>query len=226
MLSHLHGNAVPPRRHDLISLEPASWASIFADNPHLRSEPLLSEWSRQAWPLITRRPEPGDAAGVAVGLPLPPYAGKKRLSFVIQEHQIRSIDRPPALNSVDHRTPREWLPTLHALDSLASRHGIDARVFGSLGWSVITGLNYLTITSDLDFLFYFHRDANVFALVDELARIQSAAPMRLDGELIRDDGAAVNWRELLGATGEILVKSISGTALCHPTAFVDGGARP
>ena len=29
----------------------------------------------------------------------------------------------------------------------------------------------------------------------------------LDGELMRDDGAAVNWREFHAGAGEVLVKS-------------------
>ena len=37
--------------------------------------------------------------------------------------------------------------------------------------------------------------------------------MRLDGELIRRDGAAINWRELRTGTGEILVKTLGGVAL-------------
>ncbi|KQV83888.1 hypothetical protein ASC90_19525 [Rhizobium sp. Root1220] len=197
---------------------------MFADHPRLQSEPFVLEWSRRGWPLISRRPEPGERIGISVGLPLPPNAGKKRLSLVVQEHQIQSVDRPPTLNSVDHRAPSGWLPTLRTLDSLASRHGIEARVFGSLGWSVITGLNYLTATSDLDFLFYFHRDTNLVSLVEDLARIESAAPMRLDGELIRSDGAGVNWREFDGATGDVLVKSISGATMSAPAVFRDGGA--
>ena len=47
----------------------------------------------------------------------------------------------------------------------------------------------------------------------DLAAIEAAAPMRLDGELVRDDGAAVNWREFHAGAREILVKTIDGVAL-------------
>ncbi|MBE1507991.1 malonate decarboxylase holo-[acyl-carrier-protein] synthase [Rhizobium viscosum] len=222
MRSHSRRNIVPPRRHDLVSLDPQSWTSIIEDNPCLCSEPLIAEWRRHGWPVVARRPEPGGPAGISVGLPLPPSAGKKRLSLVIQEHQILSVDRPPVLEAVHPKSPSDWIPTLREIGELASRHAIDVRVFGSLGWSAITGLDYLTSSSDLDFLFYLYRNTNAVSLANDLAGIQSMAPMRLDGEFIRYDGAGVHWREFLGATGDILVKSISGTMMCHPTAFLNG----
>jgi len=37
--------------------------------------------------------------------------------------------------------------------------------------------------------------------------------MRLDGELVRDDGAGVNWRELHSGARELLVKTTDGVAL-------------
>jgi phosphoribosyl-dephospho-CoA transferase len=225
MHSPLRSNVVPPERHDLIFLDPGSWVAIFNDYPDLRSQPLTSDWSRRGLPLVARRPSPGEPAGIPVGLPLPPLAGKKRLSFVVQEHQIRSVDRPPALRSVGNRAPRAWLPTLFALEALASRRGISARVLGSLGWSVITQMDYLTAGSDLDFLLYLGPETNPGSLLHELAHIQCSAPMRLDGELIRNDGDAVNWRELFGATSDVLVKSIAGTRLCDPRIFFDGGTR-
>ena len=44
--------------------------------------------------------------------------------------------------------------------------------------------------------------------------------MRLDGELIRDDGAAVNWRELHTGAREILVKTLGGVALLDASHFL------
>ena len=43
--------------------------------------------------------------------------------------------------------------------------------------------------------------------------------MRLDGELVRDDGAAVNWRELQAGAREILVKTVGGVALIERQHF-------
>ena len=46
--------------------------------------------------------------------------------------------------------------------------------------------------------------------------------MRLDGELIRDDGAAVNWREFHAGAREILVKTIGGVAMLSASQFFPG----
>lgn len=220
---HAHSNVTPLWRHDLVTLHPASWISITNEHASLRSEPLVSEWRRRGWPLISRRSEPGERAGIPVGLPLPPSAGKRRLSFVVQDYQVIAVDRPPTLNAADRHVPDGWLPTLWALRVLATRHDVKARVFGGLGWSVITGLDYLTPSSDLDFLLYLRRDTDIASLLDDLAFVQASAPMRMDGELIRSDGAAVNWKELHAAKGDVLVKSMSGASLCTPMTFLHGG---
>jgi phosphoribosyl-dephospho-CoA transferase len=159
---------------------------------------------------------------VALGLPLPPSAGKRRLSFLMQPEDIVSTTPPPTLRTAGGLAPRAWRPTLDAVDALASRHSVQARVFGSLAWRALTGLDYLTDRSDLDLLLYVHRDTDLRRLTAELAEIEAAAPMRLDGELVRDDAAAVNWRELHAGAREILVKTVGGVALVDTSFFLLG----
>jgi phosphoribosyl-dephospho-CoA transferase len=55
-----------------------------------------------------------------------------------------------------------------------------------------------------------------------VAAIEAEAPMRLDGELMRDDGAAVNWREFYSGAGEVLVKHIDGVGLLDRDLFISG----
>jgi phosphoribosyl-dephospho-CoA transferase len=50
--------------------------------------------------------------------------------------------------------------------------------------------------------------------------------MRLYGQLLRDDGAGVNWRELHTGAREVLVKTTRGVALLHANHFLGGGVRP
>ncbi len=66
---------------------------------------------------------------------------------------------------------------------------------------------------------YVHPDTDLHSLTFDLAGIEAGAPMRLDGELIRDDGAAVNWRELNDSAPEVLLKSLDGVGLLAPTAL-------
>ena len=95
-------------------------------------------------------------------------------------------------------------------------------MFGSLAWRALTGLDYLTDRSDLDLLLHVHRDTDLHRLAADVAGIEAAAPMRLDGELIRDDGAAVNWREFHAGAREILVKTVGGVALLDTQPFLLG----
>lgn len=209
------------RRHDLVFVGATGWRALIESN-HLTAEPLVALWSERGWPLITRRAVPGEATGVALGLPLPPFAGKRRLSLLVPPNDIVATAPPLALRSVSHVAPRPWWRTLDRLDKLASRHRIEARVFGSLAWHALTGLNYLTEQSDLDILIAFNGGTNLHRLAADIAKIDAAAPIRLDGELVRDDGAAVNWREFHSGARQILVKSASSIALLDTNHFFLG----
>jgi phosphoribosyl-dephospho-CoA transferase len=166
---------------------------------------------------------PGEGNGIPLGLPLPPFAGKRRLSVLMEPEDIVLAEPPPTLRSAGRAAPRAWWPTLERLDALAAQHSAEARSFGSLTWSALTGLNYLTDNSDLDLLLQVHRGTDLHALASGLARIQADAPMRLDGELMRHDGAAVNWREVHAGARELIVKAISGVALLDASLFLPGG---
>ena len=212
----------PIRRHDLIFVSPAGWRSLLATRRDLAVEPLVSLWVDRGWPMVGRRPLSGETDGVPLGLPLPPSAGKKRLSLLMQAEGIVSASPPPALKSARGAAPPAWRPTLDALGEFASRHSVEARLFGSLAWRALTGLNYVTDRSDLDLLLHVHRDTDIHRLTTELAGLAAAAPMRLDGELVRDDGAAVNWREFHAGARDVLVKTIGGVGLLDKSLFLSG----
>ena len=163
-----------------------------------------------------------EAVANALGLPLPPSAGKKRVSFVVDIDHVVSVARPPSLRQARAYAPRNWWPTLDRLDELALRHSVDARVFGSLAWQALTGLDYVTGRSDLDVLFEFRRETDIDRFVADVAAIETGAPMRLDGELMDADGAAVNWREFHGGAGELLVKRIESVVLLGRHQFMSG----
>ncbi len=165
---------------------------------------------------------PNEEHGIALGLPLPPSAGKRRLSFVMQPDDILSTSAPLSLNSVRGTAPPAWRPTLGRLSELASQHSLDASVFGSLAWQALTGLDYLTDRSDLDLLFYVHRETDLRCLAADIAEIEAIAPMRIDGEFIRYDGAAVNWREFHVGGRDILVKTIDRVAVFDRSFFLLG----
>jgi phosphoribosyl-dephospho-CoA transferase len=216
-----HGER-PPLRHDLVFVSPEGWRALLAARGDLAADPLVARWPDERWPTIGRRAMPGEPSGVALGLPLPPSAGKKRLSFLVQSGDIMSVARPPALKDARGAAPRAWRLTLNRIDELALRHRVEARVFGSLAWQTLTGLDYVANRSDLDLLLDVRRDTDLDRLAADVAAIETEAPMRLDGELMRDDGIAVNWREFHTGASEVLVKHIDGVDLLDRRHFISG----
>ena len=186
---------------------------MLASREDLAVDPLVMRWSREGWPAIRRRGVPGESSGLPLGVPLPPFAAKKRLSFIIQGGDVAAMARPPLLRVVCEAAPPSWQSTLNRLDELAARHAVQARAFGSLAWRMLTGLDYITGRSDVDLLLDIGREADLDSLTAGVAAIETGAPMRIDGELMRDDGTAVNWREYHSGAKQVLVKRIDGVSL-------------
>jgi len=208
------------KRHDQIFISPAAWRAVLEKREDLARDSLVASWCEKGWPVVARRALPDEGSGIPLGLPLPPFAGKRRLSFVSNADDIIATAPPPLLRDGLNTAPPSWHDTVVRVDALASRYDATARVFGSLAWQVLTGLDYLSVNSDLDLIFYVGRDTDLLGLTSGLASLEVHAPMRLDGELIRDDGAAVNWRELHAGNKEILIKSLGGVRLLDVRHFL------
>ncbi|WP_025036851.1 malonate decarboxylase holo-[acyl-carrier-protein] synthase [Bradyrhizobium sp. DOA9] len=211
-----------PGRHDLVFVSPAGWRAMLEARGDLAADALVARWPQRGWPAIRRRALPCEDVGLALGLPLPPSAGKKRISLLVDIDHVLSVARPPSLPQARAYAPRNWWPTLDRLDRLKLRHSVDTRVFGSLAWQSLTGLDYVTDRSDLDVLFEFSGETDIDRLVADVAAIENEAPMRIDGELMRADGAAVNWREIHGDGSELLVKSTESVILLGRNRFIAG----
>jgi phosphoribosyl-dephospho-CoA transferase len=211
-----------PRRHDLVFVSPTAWRSFLETRGELAEDPLVDGWIKRGWPLIARCLTADEGHGVPLGLPLPPSAGKRRIGLLMDPAGITSVARPPLLSAAFRVAPAAWIPTLRRLDHVATRLGVEARVFGSLAWCLLTGLNYLTARSDLDFILSLPHPRDFAELMTELGSIDSAAPMRLDGEIVRDDGAGVHWRELHSGAREVLAKTVGGPILLNSAEFTGG----
>lgn len=209
---------VPIRRHDLAFPDAAGWRDVLSCRPDLDAIPLVAGWADDARPLVARRAHPTDAPGVPLGLPLPPAWGKRRIAVVMPADGL-VVTPPPSLSAAMEAAPRRWRPSLRAIGECAADQGAEVRVFGSLAWQALTGLAYLTEQSDLDILLHPGPDTDPLRLAAAIAGIDAAAPMRIDGELVRSDGLAVNWRELNDGARHVLAKSAAGVALIDADHF-------
>ncbi len=205
------------RRHWRLWADPAAWAEMLAERPDLREEPLVRDWAERQWPLIACRPPAGAASDkVAAGLALPPQAGKKKLFVLLPPEAVIKLAPPPSLINAASTAPPAWQSWIAAL--LRAAPGVG--VFGSLAWQYATGLSYLTPSSDLDLLLTHQDRDGSEALLRRIAMVAAAAPMRIDGELVRDDGAAVQWRELFDGAADVLVKRMEGVGPMSRAAFL------
>ncbi len=211
-------------RHRLVRVHPAAWDAIVDSRGDLATEPVLRDWARRGWPLIVRRRLPGDGAGVPLGLPLPPTHGKRRISVELPREAIASVHPLPELGMVIGTAPASWRSHLADLAAIARDHDVHAGVFGGLGWQWLTGLEYLGAKSDVDIAWTLPRSQRLEAFLDALAAVDARSPMRLDGEVLRADGAGVNWRELRSGSGELAVKTATEVVLCSRNAFIGAAA--
>jgi phosphoribosyl-dephospho-CoA transferase len=208
------------RRHALVTLTAVGWDELIARHPDLQLDSAVTHWAAQRWPLVVRRPMP-DESGVPLGMPLPPAAGKRRVSLQVSPDAIAGVRDALLLSEVGSIAPRAWQSTLEALQDLSARLGIALRVFGSLAWQALTGECYLSQTSDLDVLFPVTSRMQMSHLLDGIASIEAHAPMRIDGECVRADGAGVNWRELYSGQSEVMMKTSSGVVLEDVRRFIE-----
>ena len=179
--------------------------------PELAEIPLVADWALLSRPVIVRRRSPGERTGdIPAALPLPPSHGKQRIALSFPPEA--SIARLPSvlLEDAALAAPAAWQPTVAALLECGRKASSVPSVFGALLWEYATRLPYLTARSDLDLLWPVSSEEEASLLVGELLRLDCDGPVRIDGELLLPDGAAVHWREYADATSEVLAKTMDG----------------
>ena len=87
---------------------------------------------------------------LAVGMPLCPAQGKRRVAVAVPLRAIAKVAPPPRLADVVDASPAPWREPLSQLVRRARAIRTEFTVFGSLAWQFLTGLRYVTIGSDLD----------------------------------------------------------------------------
>jgi phosphoribosyl-dephospho-CoA transferase len=206
-------------RHDLFWIRVAQWDTFLSARPDIPRYPVLSEWAQLNRPVIVRRTAPGEIVdGVPFGLPLPPAQGKSRIAGLLPVACISRRGSPPLLADAARSSPKAWRHTIDRIVELSP----DARSYGSLAWQDMTGLPYLSSTSDLDVIWR-HDDACTTELrLAQIEKIARAAPMKIDGEIINSAGIAVPWRELLLGSPTVIGKRIDGAGIMTRAEFLTG----
>lgn len=212
-------------RHQLVWLDASGWrAALAAALPEHR--PALQQWQQRQAPLVVRRREPDARADqICLGLPLPPDAAsghKLRIGLTVQRAHIARI-KPALPLHLALAAPQPWQSLWHdaLLEFVHAARPFELQVYGSLAMQVLTGLPYLSASSDIDLLFHPHSASQLEQGLALLADYAQRLP--LDGEIIFPDDQAVAWKEwrlACSTQAKVLVKSGAAVRLCDSASLI------
>jgi phosphoribosyl-dephospho-CoA transferase len=202
-------------RHMLVWLTAIGWhtAIAAARDEH---KTALTLWESQDWPVVARRLDVDAGADeVCLGLPLPPDSAGVKVRIALRA-RVADISRlSPAMLLRDAAAVRD-------VQALCDDAGaMPLRVFGSVAMQALTGLQYLSPTSDVDLLFH---PASRLQLEEGIALLaRHAERLPLDGEIVFPGGAAVSWKEwqmALTHPAKVLVKDLQSVRLVDKASLL------
>jgi phosphoribosyl-dephospho-CoA transferase len=219
---------LPLRRHQIAWLGDAGWRRVLESRRNVDAQACLAHWAAKRLPLVvTRQPGRVNADSIALGLPAPARWGRQRLACAVPRHEVLYFDEFPLLDKALALLPRPARGAWSSLCAQLKATGATARVYGSYGWQLLSELDHVHAGSDID---VWLAVSNAHQADAAAACLQSFSNtwLRLDGELMFSDGAAVAWREWLvwraGAVKGVLVKAIDGSSLLRSRAWQDRAA--
>jgi phosphoribosyl-dephospho-CoA transferase len=182
---------------------------------HPADAAIVRAWIGEGHPLIARMRRDDDLNDrIAFGLPLPLQSGKKRIALTVTPSAVRTIESPPLLRDALGVLPQAWKPRIASLAEDLTPHADSVRAVGSLAWQFLTGEIYLHPKSDIDVILHISRLSQLRAALQILQDSDLSPGPRIDGEIVVRQGEAVAWRELLGSSRDILVKTLGGPRIC------------
>lgn len=196
-------------RNQLVWIDQRAWAQIEDRLWDAEAQTILAYWRSRRLPLVVcrqRAETPADQ--VCLGLPAPQQWSRRRLALTVDWSAISDCGVFPALLQVARTN--HWAQAAFDLSEALVAQGVQAQVYGSHGWQLLTGQPYLHATSDLDLSL---RVSN-FEAASQVTQLLEATPlpMRIDGEIVFSGGQAIAWRELrkllAGQTAQVMVKDL------------------
>ncbi|MGB8516818.1 MAG: malonate decarboxylase holo-[acyl-carrier-protein] synthase [Gallionella sp.] len=183
-------------RHALVWLREAGHAALIAQVTDGTRREFVRAWLAADRPLVvSRQPEEISSGMIAVGLALPPSLAKCRIALKLPRADIAKFAPPLQLTDVISNAPTEWRNALEKLAHAAKNIGIALRVYGSFSWQTMSGLSYVTTTSDIDLLWQARSPAQLQQGISLLLEWEQTSGLRADGEVLFGDDHAVSWRE-------------------------------
>lgn len=212
------------RRHQLAYLSAAGWReALAAQLPDDATAPLQA-WAARGLPLVVPR-QPGNIAPgrVALAWTTPRAAGRLRVAVEVSVRSVAWFDEFPDAGRVLPLLPRRVRAATQSLLASLCAEGARPRVYGSYGWQVLSGEEYVREGSDLDIWIGVDSYCQGDAVTRVLARPGTPANLRIDGELLFPDGAGVAWREYAawraGRVRTVLVKRIDAVEVAPGLAL-------
>lgn len=214
-------SALRTARHQLVWLDASGWQAALAGASPEHCD-ALQQWQQRQAPLVVRRHEPDARADqICLGLPLPPDASsghKLRIALKAERRHIARIKPALPLHlALGVITP--WQDSLS--EFIRAAQPFELQVYGSLAMQVLTGLPYLSDSSDIDLLFHPRSAAQLEQCLTLLGDYADRLP--LDGEIIFPGDQAVAWKEWRQAQAhqaKVLVKASAGVRLCDPASLL------
>ncbi|MDP4300419.1 malonate decarboxylase holo-[acyl-carrier-protein] synthase [Leptothrix discophora] len=208
----------PLHRHQLVHLATEGWQRLAAqdwDDDGARA--CIDHWAAARLPLVVTRQCPEDPDGLSLGLPAPLRWQRRRLALRADWQHVLGFDEFPGVQDLGPLLPRSGRATWQRLVSALTGLDASARVYGSHGWQLLTGLPYLRDGSDIDLSLAVLDAHHADAVAAVLAGFCPILPRRLDGELQFPDGRAYAWREWqawrAGRSRAILCKTLTAVSL-------------
>jgi phosphoribosyl-dephospho-CoA transferase len=208
-------------RHMLVWLEEDGWRAVqhAARKEHRAA---LKLWEGQDWPAVVRRMDVGTPDDqICLGLPLPPDEDSgEKVRISLRAHVGHISKAAPAVHLRGAlRSSGPWREPLTALERDAA--GLGLRVYGSLAMQALTGLLYVSPTSDVDVLFHPTSRKQLDEGMALLSRHSTQLP--LDGEIVFPGGQAVSWKEwqmAMAHPAKVIVKELLSVRLADTASLL------
>jgi phosphoribosyl-dephospho-CoA transferase len=210
-------------RHMLVWLEEDGWRAVqhAARKEHRAA---LKLWEGQDWPAVVRRTDVDTADDeICLGLPLPPDEDTgQKVRIALHAHVGHISKAAPAVHLRGAlRSSGPWREPLAALERDSAAAGLGLRVYGSLAMQALTGLLYVSPTSDVDVLFHPTSRKQLDEGVALLWRHSTQLP--LDGEIVFPGGQAVSWKEwqmAMAHPAKVIVKELQSVRLADTDSLL------